>query len=84
MNKLRWSCKVWSKKIINEWKNITKNKIHFINGLQVKAIDTYIFTIFWDKLFSYMWLTTIDMKWNTFIEQKVIALICEESGPQKL
>jgi hypothetical protein len=40
--------------------------------------------IFWDKLFSYMWLTTIDMKWNTFIEHKVVALICEESGLQKL
>jgi hypothetical protein len=65
-------------------KILPKKKLHLTNRLQIKAIDTYTFTIFWDKLFSYLWLTTIDMKWNTFIEYKVVALVCEESGPQKL
>jgi hypothetical protein len=65
-------------------KILPKKKLHLTNRLQIKAIDTYTFTIFWDKLFSYLWLTTIDVKWNTFIEYKVVALVCEESGPQKL
>jgi len=63
---------------------LQKKNLHLANWLQIKAIDTYMVIVFSNKLFSYMWLITIDMKWNTFIEHKVVALICEESGPQKL
>ncbi len=54
--------------------------LKLVNCLHVKTTNVLLTTIFKASLLPYLKITTIDMKRDTLIEHKEVAIVCEESG----